>query len=178
MVRSFVAVDLPESFIPGISELQEGLGMEGVKLVEPSLVHVTLKFLGEIPEKTVARVGEALRAVDCPRFEAQVKGVGVFPSPRRIRVVWLGVEGREFQRLHREVERVLTPFNFKKDNRGFQAHATLARVKYPNPKLAVKIKGLEGVNLGSFQVENFHLKKSTLTPQGPIYENLKTIPLK
>ena len=154
------------------------LKAQGIKLVDPALVHITLKFLGNIAEDQIEPIASALAQVSCKPFEARIKGVGVFPRPSNIRVIWLGAEGN-FDVLHEEVERVLSPFNFEKD-RNFSPHATLARVKHLRERavLLETIKKLEDADLGTMHVASFSLKKSTLTPDGPIYETLRNIMLK
>ncbi len=178
MIRTFIAVELPERFIPEIERIESALNTPGIKLVEPKQVHITLKFLGDISENNVEPIASALSQVNCHPFEARVKGVGVFPKPAYIRVVWLGAEGN-FETLHSEVERVLSPFEFEKDDK-FSPHATLARVKMLKEKavLLEKIKKLENIELGTMNVDCVALKKSTLTPKGPIYETLRGIRLK
>ncbi|MBU4374605.1 MAG: RNA 2',3'-cyclic phosphodiesterase [Euryarchaeota archaeon] len=177
MIRTFIAVELPQRFIPEIEKIEFMLNTPGIKLVEPAQVHITLKFLGDISEDNVEPIASALSQVSCKPFEARIKGVGVFPKPAYIKVIWFGAEGN-FEALHSEVERVLAPFNFEKDDR-FSPHATLARVKQlrDKAKLLEKIKELEDIDLGSMNVESISLKKSTLTPQGPIYETLREIKL-
>lgn len=178
MLRTFIAVELPERFLTEIERIEAVLDTHGVKLVEPKQVHITLKFLGDISEDKVEPIASALSEVNCKPFEARVKGVGVFPKPSYIRVIWLGAEGN-FEALHSEVERVLSPFKFGKDDK-FSPHATLARVKALKEKAALleKIKKLETIDLGTMNVESISLKKSTLTPKGPIYETLREIRLK
>lgn len=177
MIRSFIAVELPEKFIPEIQRIGSIIKMPGVKLVEPGLVHITLKFLGDIHENKIEPIVSALSQVNCKPFKAAIKGIGVFPKPSYVRVIWLGGHG-EFEKLHREVERVLSPFKFEKD-RDFTAHATLARIKQPvnSIELMEKIKGAGDADLGTFSVSSISLKKSTLTSRGPIYETLKEIKL-
>ncbi len=177
MLRTFIAVELPERFIPEIEKIESVLNTPGIKLVEPAQVHITLKFLGDISEDNVEPIASALSQISCKPFEARIKGVGVFPKPAYIRVIWLGAEGN-FEALHSEVERVLSSFNFEKDNK-FSPHATLARVKQLREKATLlgKIKKLEDFDLGAMNVESITLKKSTLTPKGPIYETLREIKL-
>ncbi len=177
MIRTFIAVEFPDKFIPEIEKIESVLDTPGIKLVEPAQVHITLKFLGDISEDNVEPIASALSQVNCKPFEAGIKGVGVFPKPAYIRVIWLGAEG-DFEALHGEVERVLAPFGFEKDDK-FSPHATLARVKSLKEKAALleKIKKLEDIDLGTMNVESITLKKSTLTPKGPIYETLREIKL-
>ncbi len=177
MLRAFIAVELPERLVPEIEKIESVLNTPGIKLVEPKQVHITLKFLGDILEDNVETIASALSQVNCKPFEARIKGVGVFPKPAYIKVIWLGAEGI-FDTLHDEVERVLTPFKFEKDHL-FSPHATLARVKQLRDKAALfeKLKQLENIDLGTINVGTISLKKSTLTPQGPIYETLREIKL-
>jgi 2'-5' RNA ligase len=177
MLRAFIAVELPVRLVPEIEKIESVLNTPGIRLVEPKQVHITLKFLGDIPENNVESIASALSQVNCKPFEAGIKGVGVFPKPAYIKVIWLGAEGN-FEALHSEVERVLTPFKFEKDHQ-FSPHATLARVKQLRDKAALfeKLKKLEDIDLGTINVESITLKKSTLTPQGPIYETLREIKL-
>lgn len=177
MIRTFIAVELPGRFIPEIEKLGSMLKTQGIKLVEPAQVHITMKFLGDIPEDKVESIISALSQVNCKPFEARVKGIGVFPKPAYIKVIWLGADG-DFDTLHKEIERILSPFRFEKDTK-FVPHATLARVKQAGEKAALldKIKKLEETDLGSMSVNAISLKKSTLTPEGPIYETLKEIKL-
>lgn len=180
MIRTFIAVELPEHIKEAVRSIQPEMDFRGLKLVEPELVHITLKFLGDIPESRVAPITDALAGIECPPFTARVTGVGVFPKPTYMKVIWLGVAG-EFEHLHSEVERVLKSYKFKKDRGRFTAHATLARVRHldntSKEQLAQVLGRLHDIDLGDFPVDSITLKKSTLTPRGPIYETLKEIPL-
>jgi 2'-5' RNA ligase len=113
----------------------------------------------------------------CEPFEAKVEGIGVFPKPSNPKVLWLGTTGN-FGTLHDDVETVLKPFKFKEDERAFTAHATLARIKSLNKDQKTAfinvLNELKNIEIGSLQVNKVLLKKSTLTPDGPIYETLHT----
>ncbi len=178
MIRTFIAVELPEWFIPEIERIGAMLNLPGIKLVDPELVHITLKFLGDIHEAQIQPIASALSQVNCKPFEARIRGIGVFPKPAYIKVIWLGAFG-SFEILHDEVERVLSPFKFGRE-RDFSPHATIARVKQLREKttLLETIRKLEEVDLGSMNVASISFKKSTLTPNGPIYETLSEIKLK
>ena len=178
-IRCFIAVDLPEEMREEIGRLQSRVATEGLRLVRPDLVHVTIKFLGDVPVEKVERVKEALAAVRASPFIARVKGMGAFPS-RSVRVVWLGLEG-DFSPLYHQVEAAVKPLGYPPEKRGFSPHVTIGRVGRPNSRtseeLLAKIGSQSALDLGSFRVEKFHLKKSTLTPGGPIYEDLAGFPL-
>ena len=173
-IRCFVAVDLPGEMLDAIGRLQSQIATEGLRLVRPELVHVTIKFLGDVPEAKLERVKEALSKVVMAPFPAHVAGMGTFPG-RDVRVVWLGLEG-DFEGLYELVESALCPVGFEREARGFSPHVTLGRVGRPGPdtnrELRPKIADLGAVDLGSFCVDRFNLKKSTLTRGGPIYEDL------
>ncbi len=178
MIRTFIAVELPERFIPELEKIETILKTPGIKLVEPKLVHITMKFLGDVHEDKIEPIASALSQIDCRSFKADIKGVGVFPKMSYIKVVWLGAHG-DFDTLHREIERVLSPFKFEKEH-NFTPHATLARVKDLREKaeLIEKIKKIQDIDLGTINVDSISLKKSTLTPAGPKYETLHKIKLK
>ncbi len=173
-VRCFVAVDLPEGMRDEIGRIQSSIATEELRLVRPELVHITLKFLGEVPAERVERIVEALRAIRAAPFPSRVRGMGAFPG-RSIRVVWLGLEG-DFAPLYGKIESALEPLGFEREERGFSPHVTLGRVSRPNSRmnqiLAPKIAALSASDLGSFTVDHFNLKKSTLTRGGPLYEDL------
>ena len=173
-IRCFVAVDLPEEMRDEIRSLQSQIATKGLRLVQPELVHITIKFLGDVPEEKVERVTDALQKVKIAPFPAHVAGMGTFPG-RDVRVVWLGLEGN-FEELFQSVESTLNTIGFEREARGFSPHVTLGRVGRPgletNRELRPKIAANGGVDLGSFTVDRFYLKKSTLTRGGPIYEDL------
>ena len=178
LIRTFIAVELDPEFRGKIRELQNRFSDFDLKFVDPKLVHITLKFLGDVKESMIPSLAEALDSITCEPFEAKVGGIGVFPKPANPKVLWLGATGN-FGALHDDVENLLKPFNFEKDNRGFTAHATLARVKFLNKDqknaFINTLTEFKDVELGSMRVDKVLLKKSTLTPEGPIYETLHTV---
>lgn len=178
LIRTFIAVELDPSFREKIRQIQEKFSVFNLKFVNPEIVHITLKFLGDIKEPLVTPIAAALDSILCEPFEAKVEGLGVFPKPSNPKVLWLGAEGN-FKTLHDDVETVLKPFKFKEDERGFTAHATLARIKSldKDQKSAFinVLNELKNIELGSMQVNQVLLKKSTLTSDGPIYETLHTV---
>lgn len=171
-------MELEPSFGEKIRQIQERFSGFDLKFVNPEIVHITLKFLGDIKESMVAPVAAALDSIMCEPFEAKVGGLGVFPKPSNPKVLWLGATGN-FDALHSDVETVLKPFKFKEDERGFTAHATLARVKSMNKDqkdaFINVLNELKNIELGGMHVNKVLLKKSTLTPDGPIYETLHTV---
>jgi 2'-5' RNA ligase len=174
MVRAFVALELPDEIKVRLKDAQEKLrGCSArLTLVEPALIHITLKFLGEVAEKDLPCLGDALRSVSFKPFPVSVGTVTV-NNPKRPHTVWCPVsDGGKGKNLFRLVEDVLVPLGFERETRGFTPHATLARVKIPDPSLFPVLRSLEGKTYGDCIVRGMKLKKSTLTPGGPVYEDL------
>jgi len=174
-IRCFVAIDLPGEMREEIAAVQNDIDVAGVKLVNSDLIHLTLKFLGDVPPPKLNKVKAALCDVAHPAFKAKVMGLGAFPG-KSIRVIWIGAEG-DFAELHRKVDLALDPLGFDRDGRAYSPHATIARVKQPSPRISQnllkRLNPHKEIDLGEFLVDKFVLKKSTLTRGGPIYEDLE-----
>ncbi|MEM1620035.1 MAG: RNA 2',3'-cyclic phosphodiesterase [Fervidicoccaceae archaeon] len=183
-MRLFVSIDVENpDLVAKISELKSLIDSVGapVKLVEDENLHVTLAFIGEVPEVLVDRVRNCLARVSRPSFSAHLRGLGAFPSPQRPRVLWVGIEeGRaELEELHRAVSRNLISAGVGFRGSSFEPHVTIGRVKGAR-NIAVLTKILEQYSdfeVGWLKVSEFRLKRSVLTPRGPIYSTLASFPL-
>jgi len=182
-IRCFVAVDLDEPSIrERIVTAQRGLEdtRAQLKLVNPEILHLTLRFLGEIPQATVEQVKSAMDAVRFSSFEVEFLGLGAFPNPNRINVVWVGIKrGQEqFNEMFRQLEPKLRQIGLPPDNKGFSPHLTIARVKsgINREALAKFVASLVEQEFGKMTVKVLRLKKSTLTPKGPIYTTIHEVP--
>jgi len=178
-IRSFIAVDIDDPIlVDKITRIQSSIAESGtrLKLVEKENFHITLRFLGEIPQSLVDRVIDALKKISFNSFYIELKGVGAFPSIARPRVVWIGINKgfEELKKIHDAVEKELSRIGFPKDKEDFVAHLTIARVKgtYNLSKLSAILRKLQDIEIGEFKVTSIRLKKSTLTPRGPIYSTL------
>ncbi len=179
MVRTFVAIDLPEEIRERARESQEILRQSGGRLaiVDPANLHITVKFLGEVDPALIEPIIEALRAVRADPFEMTV-GYAVCNPPRRPRVIWCDVtDAGESAALARQVDDLLAPLGFPRESRPFRPHVTLARVKAFHPSQCSQAASTHREPLGTCRVESIRLKKSTLTPRGSIYEDLAEVPL-
>jgi 2'-5' RNA ligase len=179
MIRAFISVNLKQEIRHKIGEAERDFAMEGVKLVEPGLVHVTLKFLGYIEEDRVGEIEAALKNVKVKPFLAEFKSLGGFPNTRSPRVIWIGAEG-DFIELNRQVEGLMEKIGFEREGR-FEPHVTIGRVKFPTPEQKQKLPALfekyKDFNAGGMLVDSIYLMKSTLSPKGPTYDVLKEIKL-
>lgn len=175
-----MAIDLPKEFCAKISTIQSKFIWPGLRLVDPSLVHITLKFLGDVDEEKLQEIISVLDNIDCLSFDSDISGVGAFSSLKNPRVVWLGVDG-DFSCIHRQVEALLSDMGFKKESHKFTPHATIARVAHLSgsyrKEFVSEMEHLKNYHLGQMRVDTVKLKKSTLTTQGPIYETLHEVKL-
>lgn len=184
-LRAFVAFKLPEAILDHARSLQDALKGHGLKLkwVKPSNLHLTLKFLGEIPEGDAAAIGETVQSAigsEAP-LKLAVQGMGVFPGIKRPRVLWTGFGG-EVQRLKQLQTRIEDQFEgmgYRREKRGFKAHLTLARIKgrLSSRRLLRAIEEVGDFPPQPFTAQRLILYKSDLRPTGAIYTVLKEVEL-
>lgn len=164
MIRTFVAIDLPEDVRADLVSVMSDLGREirGVRWVRPEGLHLTLKFLGDIDEKTVPPLAGELDAVarGCRPLNLSVEGLGVFFDARRPRVIWAGLSGdlAVLGDLASRVDRVCTSFGVKPEKRPFRAHITIGRLKVPtmvNLNKELRNKGFLATEIVLYQSELF-----------------------
>ena len=188
-IRCFIAIELPDEAREGLARLKKELERDEhnfVKWVDPGGIHLTLKFLGNIPSKRVTEITEAMRTAvqGISRFHLEISGMGAFPSLRQVRVFWVGIGGEvdKLSRLQQNIDSALTALGFAKEERSFVPHLTLARIKQGASPLERRGFG-ELVGATSFEdkyhveVEAISLMRSQLTPAGAIYTCLKTVGL-
>jgi RNA 2',3'-cyclic 3'-phosphodiesterase len=171
-MRCFIAVDLPDFLKAGIVKTQTELSGFDSKLVEEENLHFTLKFLGDVSEDKIDVMKNRLATIHIPKFNVRLNGVGFFPNDKFIRVVWIGTESKEFSDLHNDVNNLLSDI-VKKEKP--MPHLTLARIKTQSfrEELIEFSKRHEKEDFGSFEVSKILLKKSTVTRNGPVYEDIQ-----
>ena len=185
MIRSFIAIDFPEETRKVLENVQEELKQygAGVRWVKPRSIHLTLKFLGNIQAAQVEDIALAVAQEirDHPPITLRPAGLGAFPSLRKPRVIWIGLEG-EVQRLNEiqaRVENALEPLGFVREKRGFRPHLTIGRVK-DRRKLQSLVDAMATLDVppfNSFDADEIILYKSDLRPTGAIYTKLHRMPL-
>lgn len=177
MVRAFVAFEISGEMRELLAAAQETFKKSSCRLtfVDSPLIHITVKFLGEVDEKKLPLVISALKTIKAVPFAAHGSRITVnnFKSPH---TVWCAIDdagkGRE---IFSAVETALAPLGFARETRQFFPHATLARIKVANPSLFRCLEELKCAPCGSCTVSGIKLKKSTLTPRGPFYEDLAEV---
>jgi 2'-5' RNA ligase len=178
LTRLFAAIDPPP-------EVREQLGaicrdLEGARWTRTEQMHVTLRFLGAIETARIGSISSALATVAAPSFALAVAGFGVFPSFRSPRVLWAGLSPADpLRELAREVEDALERSGaLAPDEKPFSPHATLARLNGTRPA-AVRswMECRDGFMAGPWEVSEFFLYASRLTPGGAIHTRLQAWPL-
>lgn len=182
MIRSFIAFDLDnELVIKRLSEAQTTLVNTGanLKLVKPQNIHITMRFLGNISPSMVNSIHEEMEKISFASFDVEIKGLGVFPKLKYARVIWAGIRkgADELTNVFNQLEPLLRKLGFKPDSKGFSPHLTIARVKTGKNKteLVQRIQELADYEFGIIRADCLKLKKSVLTPKGPIYSTLMEV---
>jgi 2'-5' RNA ligase len=184
-MRAFVAVDLDPEIKDSLSKLINRLSRieADIRWVKKQGMHITLKFLGEVPESKIPGIVQAIRkACNCRNsFHLSFKGTGFFPPQSRFpRVLWAGIEqSPDLFALHKKIEDEFKKLGFPKENRRFHPHLTLGRVK-TNKNITSVLEELEDhkeLIFGNMQTERVTLFRSTLKPTGAVYDVLSDIQL-
>jgi len=154
-----------------------------VKWVEPKNIHLTVKFLGSVPDENVSEIAARAKGICArfPPFELDLKGAGAFPNLGRPRVVFVDGADRPpvLAELAAALDQAMSEFGIERERRGFRNHVTLGRVRNPRPapELAEQLRKLRDVSFGAVPVKEVVLMKSDLTPRGPVYTPVDRFPL-
>jgi 2'-5' RNA ligase len=184
-MRTFLAVEVPADVKRALASLQEELRSSGadVRWIRPEGIHLTLKFLGEIPSQRVDEIREAVEEMLGTHrpFSLEVRGLGGFPRLSQPRVVWVGLGGEvdRLRALQEDVEKGMNALGFPREERPFHPHLTLGRVRSPRrrDRLLEGIRSLMDIQLGGFRVEAVAQFESELLPSGARYTRLWEHPL-
>jgi 2'-5' RNA ligase len=183
-MRTFIAIEIPPEVKSALAAFQSELRRIGANIgwSNPESIHLTLKFLGEVEEKLIVEIEKVCvdLAAEFQPFDLGLNGVGVFPNARKPRVLWAGLSGQleTTAKMHRLLNDRLTPLGFEREEKDFNPHLTVGRIKsdkkirellaaanaYPLPPLA-------------FDVREILLMKSELLPTGARYTSLAIFPL-
>jgi 2'-5' RNA ligase len=177
MVRVFIGLELTDEIKNRLATAQQVLRRCRARLtfVDPKNIHITAKFLGEVDEKNLQKIIEALKPIRFNPFPVTA-GIVTVNDRRRPHTVWCAIDDAgECGKVFRLIEDALAPLGFARETRRFTPHATLARVKSPDPSLFSALNDLDRTDYGSCMIHGMALKKSTLMPQGPVYEDIMVL---
>ena len=190
MLRSFIAVEVPaeiqNAIAHSLASLQKVLPRPLVRWVAPQNVHLTLKFLGDISPANIERMADTLRieADAHAPFSMSVGGLGAFPTSRRVRVIWIGLQAPpSLLVLQRGVEATSARLGYATEERSFSPHLTIGRVGQnvtaaDLQKIRTALEGTKVGDLGTVNVDAIHIFKSDLRPGGSVYTHLYALPMR
>jgi 2'-5' RNA ligase len=187
IIRSFLAFDIPPKLKAELASAIDLLSpkIKGIKWVEPSRMHCTIRFFGYVEEELL--IGKLSEVIESEvRHQAPIHleghGLGIFPNWRYPRVIWAGLIGEtdSMISLHAKLEEAFLQFGFKKDPRALRLHLTLGRAKSAlkdKESLVGMVEKMAEHEFSSFDINELVLYKSELTREGPIYTALRRFPL-
>jgi 2'-5' RNA ligase len=177
-IRCFIAVEVDDAtMIRNIQKVQRALLSSGarLKVVEPENLHFTLHFLGNTNEQRIPELTKLLNEVEGESFDVQLVGIGCF-RPQRPRIIWIGcTKGSDQLTSHQKfLGNQLRAHRFPSEKRRYTPHLTIIRVRSGENRaqLMKLVDEYKDHNFGTFKAQAIKLKKSTLTPKGPIYDDL------
>jgi len=175
-VRTFIAIEVnDQGILNSIHKIQTELNVKA-KPVELHNMHFTVQFLGEVSEKMIGKISDALNSIEFSAFSISFANIGVFPKPNSPRVIWIGVTDgiNELEKLAEMIRSKLSDIGFSPDKK-FKPHVTIFRVKNKIEDLPSRLEKFSSCSFGKQLVSEIKLKKSELTYQGPIYTDLLVV---
>jgi len=190
MLRSFIAIEIPaeiqNAIAHSITSITNILPKPLIRWGAPHNVHLTLKFLGDVSPANLERLAETLKLETASHemFSISIGGLGAFPTQRRARVIWIGLDAPPaLAALQRGVDAAAVQLGYPKEDRPFSPHLTIGRVTQTASasELQQIRSALESTKVGIFgtvRVQAIHIFKSDLQPGGSVYTRLYTLPMK
>jgi 2'-5' RNA ligase len=189
LLRAFIAVEVPATIRQAVCNTTASLRQETgslVRWVPMENLHLTLKFLGDVSPANVDMLAQMIRgeADLFPCFDLQFRGLGSFPSLKRPRVIYIGIQApAALEALHRGIESASRRLGYASEERDFSPHLTIGRIRQTvtaSEQQTIR-RALEGTtvdSLGTARVDSLHLYKSDLKPGGSVYTRLYSAALK
>jgi len=183
LLRSFLAIELPEAILKRIGEVQRVLksSRADVRWVSPQNIHLTLKFFGNIEESKINSIAQSIEepARTTSPVWVTVRGIGAFPGLKSPRVIWVGLhdEKKVLVSFQKKLDGELQKIGFQPEDRPFHPHLTLGRMRSSRGKdeLVKEMEKYREEEFGNFQADRVVLFKSDLRPEGAIYTPLREL---
>ena len=191
-IRAFIAIEIPDQLQIKLEQLTQHLkntfNMRVVRWSPAHNIHVTLKFLGDVPTTDIDKISKLLlaEAALITPFEARIAGLGVFPSIKKPRVIWIGLDAPPvLSSLQERLEKGMAALGFAPEERAFTPHLTLGRlaqnasageIRQLSEILAGELAAKRQPDLGSFTANSLHLIRSDLRPDGAVYTRIASAP--
>ena len=175
-MRTFVAIEVSsKDVLNSIHKIQTELNIKA-KPVELHNMHFTVQFLGEVSNEMIEKISGALSNIEFSVFSISFANIGVFPKPNFPRVIWIGTNDgvNELEKLAEVIRSKLSHLGFSPDKK-FKPHVTIFRVKNKSEDISSKLEKFSSYDFGKQTVSEIKLKKSELTPNGPIYTDLLVV---
>ena len=175
-MRTFVAIEVNNNnVLNSIHQIQSELNIKA-KPVELHNMHFTVQFLGEVSKEMLGKISDALNSIEFSTFSITFASIGVFPKPNSPRVIWIGVNDgiNELEKLAETIRSKLSHIGFSPDKK-FKPHVTIFRIKNKIECLSSELEKFSSYSFGKQEISEIKLKKSELTPNGPIYTDLLVV---
>jgi RNA 2',3'-cyclic 3'-phosphodiesterase len=180
-MRLFTGLDLPAAVVRKLEELLGQLRPTArISWSPPANLHVTTRFIGEWPEERLKELCGALSGIRSRQpLPVRIRGLGFYPNARAPRIFWCGIEAPGLPELAAETDAATAALGIPKEDRAYNPHLTLARIKDRGDPglLQQKIASLASTEFGEFEARSFFLYRSTLKPTGSVYTKLAEFPL-
>jgi len=175
-VRTFIAIEVnAQGVLNSIHKIQTELNIKATPVVLYNM-HFTVQFLGEVSEEMLGKISDALNSIEFSVFSISFVSIGVFPKPNFPRVIWIGTDDgiNELEKLAEMVRSKLSQLGFSPDKK-FKPHVTIFSVKNKIEDMSDKLEKFSSYYFGKQTISEIKLKKSELTPNGPIYTDLLVV---
>ncbi len=169
MIRLFVGLEIPDEMITGLEGLREGV--EGARWQRDDQLHLTLAFIGEVPNRHLIDIADTLSCIEIHPFDFVLKGVNFFGKPGKPKALWAGVEDKKpLLHLHEKVNHALQEMGLDVETRKFTPHVTLARFRRSSTaRIGEWLSRNETLKTEPARVNEFCLFSSQLTSERAYY---------
>ncbi len=180
-MRLFVSVVLPGYVIKTVNTIQNLLQKQDAlfegRFVSLEHLHLTLKFIGDVPEDVLADIKQALHSVQQQPFDVCMQRVTLEPPSRNAHLIWIDIDSAPLKKLAMNIEEALLPWA-KPESRPFASHITLVRIKKVHDIVALQ-NIIDQISISDvcFPIDRFYLQASTASAEGPVYSTLETFQL-